>query len=152
MAAIPRNYLVKATGHLVPDHDKLAEMLKYKRDSWPKSIVWTQSDYVLKRFYWLEALEPVNDGHIEATVDHNKITIKTDKQTKLALWLDQDLVDLKRPILVEFASESKSTRTFKLQTSMETYCLGLERTADPRLAAPVRIEVFNNDSSAKTAR
>ena len=30
-------------GHLVPDHDKLAEMLKYNRDVWPKTIVWAQN-------------------------------------------------------------------------------------------------------------
>ena len=83
-------------GHLVPDHDQLAEMLKYKRDAWPKTIVWTPSDNVLKRFYWLEAPNPVTQAHIEAKVTANTITLKADKQEKLALWLDAALVDIKQ--------------------------------------------------------
>jgi hypothetical protein len=132
--------LVKDTGHLVPDHDKLAEMLKYKRDPWPKRIVWTQSDAVLKRFYWLEATKPVNGGHIEASVDGNTITIKADKQQAVALWLDQPLVDLRKPVTIVVQGETRR-RTIKLAPTLETYCLGLEQTSDPRLAAPVRIAV-----------
>jgi hypothetical protein len=125
-------------GHLVPDHDKLAEMLKYNRDAWPKQLVWTQSDSVLKRNYWIEAPEPKTGGHIEAVVDGNTITIKTENQTELALWLDQSLLDLSKPLTVLLNGK---TRKIKLTPNLETYCEGLEQTADPKLAAPVRIEI-----------
>ena len=134
--------LEKNTGHFVPDHDKLAEMLQYKRDAWPKQIVWTQSDNVLKHFYWIEAINPVAHGHIEAKVEGNTITIKTEKQDKLALWLDSTLVDLKRPITVEMVGDNNQIvkkQVFKVKPTLETYCLGLEQTADPHMAAPVRI-------------
>ena len=123
----------------MPDHDKLAEMLKYKRDTAPKTVIWTQSDTVLKRFYWLEAPTPVNGGHIEASVVENTITIKADKQDKLVLWLDAGLVDLSKPVTVEIAGGKK--QVFAPKQSLETYCMGLEQTADPRLTAPVRIEI-----------
>ena len=45
-------------GHQVPDLDKLAEMLKVARKPHPASIVWAQSDDVLKRCYWIEAPHP----------------------------------------------------------------------------------------------
>ena len=127
------------TGHLVPDHDKLAEMLKYKRDTAPKFVVWTQSDSVLKRFYWLEAPAPQNKAHIEAKIADNVISIRATGQEKLALWLDSTLVDMKKPVTVKV--EGGKTQTFRLKPSLETYCAGLEQIADPKLSAPVRIEV-----------
>jgi poly(3-hydroxybutyrate) depolymerase len=133
--------LMKGVGHLVPDHDKLAEMLKYERDAWPKFVVWTQSDNVLTRFYWVEALHPVSGGHIEAEVEGNKITLKCDKQSEIALWLDQGLVDLRKPVTVEIEGSKRPAQTMKLRPTLETYCLGLERTADPHLAAPVRVVI-----------
>jgi len=132
---------MKNTGHLVPDHDKLAEMLKFGRDAWPKQIVWTQTDTVLHRFYWLEALNPVDGGHIEAKVDGNRVTIKADKQSEVALWLDNGLVDLKKPVFVEVEGRKQGVQTFKPRTSLESYCSSIENTADPKLAAPVRIVV-----------
>lgn len=126
-------------GHLVPDHDELAEMLKTKRDAHPTFVVWTESDTVLKRSYWVEAPAPVKDGHIEAKIVGNTIAVKAQKQDTIALWLDDDLVDLKKPVTVEVEGGPK--QVFRLKPNLETYCQGLAATADPRLAAPVRLEV-----------
>ena len=123
----------------MPDHDELAVLLKYKRDALPSKVVWTQSDNVLKRFYWLEAPAPINEGHIEASVTNNVITLKADKQDSIALWLDAPLVNLQKPVTVSITGGK--TQTFALHPTLETYCLGLEQTADPHLAAPVRLEV-----------
>ncbi|HEY3285454.1 MAG TPA: transglutaminase domain-containing protein [Armatimonadota bacterium] len=132
--------LKENTGHFVPDRDKLAEMLKSEpRDAWPKQVVWTQSDTVLQRFYWLEAPKPAEGGHLEAKVEGNRITLKADKQSEVALWLDAKLVDLTKPVTV--AVEGGPTQTLKLKPTLGTYCFGLERTADPNLAAPVRVVV-----------
>ena len=57
----------------------------------------------------------------------------------MALWLDSTLVDMKKPVTVKV--EGGKTQTFRLKPSLETYCAGLEQTADPKLSAPVRIEV-----------
>lgn len=129
----------EGVGHLVPDHDVLAEMLKHKRQAWPKRLIWTQSDTVIKRFYWIEALSPVNEGHIEADARGNTITLKTAKQARVTLWLDSALVDLARPIKV-VVNGGKSV-VFTPRPTLETYCRGLEQTADPRLSAPVRLEL-----------
>lgn len=126
-------------GHLVPDHDELAEMLKSSRDTHPDFVVWTQSDDVLKRCYWLEAPAPVKQGHIEAKISGNSITVKVQNQTKLAFWLDDKLVDLKKPIVVNVEGSKK--QTFRPKPSLETYCAGLEATADPNLTTPIRIEI-----------
>lgn len=127
-------------GHLVPDHDELATLLKSpKRNAWPKCVLWVQSDNVLKRFYWLEAIHPINQGRIEAQVEGNTITLKAEKQDSVALWLDTNLVDLNKPVDVVVMGGKK--QVFKVKPNLETYCEGLESAADPHLAAPVRILV-----------
>ncbi len=113
--------------------------LKSTRDTHPDFVIWTQSDNVLKRCYWIEAPSPVNQGHIEAKIVGNNITLKAQQQTRIALWLDAKLVNLKKPVTV--AVEGGKTQTFHLKPSLETYCVGLETTADPHLSAPVRIDV-----------
>lgn len=126
-------------GHLVPDHDELAEMLKTKRNANPDFVVWTQSDTILKRSYWVEAPAPVDNGHIEAKIVGNTISVKAQKQDTIALWLDANLVDLKKPVTVQVEGGKKLV--FRLKPNLETYCQGLIATADPQLSAPVRIEV-----------
>jgi hypothetical protein len=113
-------------------------MLKYTRNAWPKRIVWAQSDSVLKRNYWIEAMTPVNGGRIEATVEGNTISITTIKQNGIALWLDPAFVDFKKPVTVILDGKSK---TYRITPTLETFCEGLEQTADPKMASPVRLVV-----------
>ena len=79
--------LLKDVGHSVPDRDKVGEMLKSgPRSAHPDRIVWSQSDDVLKHFYWIEAPKPDPSGRIEASVRDNTITLKADHQDEVALW------------------------------------------------------------------
>ena len=126
-------------GHSVPDRDKVAEMIKAgPRNPWPKEVVWVESDDILKHCYWVEAIEPVDSGRIEASVKDNTVTLKTEKQAKLALWMDSPLVDLGKPVIVKNGDISL---TVELKPTLGTYCLGLEGRGDPSLAAAVRIEL-----------
>ncbi len=127
-------------GHQVPDLDKLAEMFKAGgRKPHPARIVWAQSDDVLRHFYWVEAPNPSPSGRIEAAAKDNAITLKAEQQDEVVLWLDAPLVDLSRPVTVIRADGRVLTPT--AQPNVETYCVGLERRGDPRLAAPLRIAV-----------
>jgi len=133
---------LRGEGHYINsyDKDKTAEMLKNgSRNPWPKKIVWVQSDDILKYFYWIETQKPTNGGRIEASVKENTITLKAGGQGTVALWLDAPLVDLSKPVTVKVAGGR--SKTFTPAANVETYCLSLEERGDPRLAAPVRIEV-----------
>ncbi len=131
--------LLKDIGHSVPDRDKVAEMLKSVRSAHPDKIVWSQSDEVLKHFYWIEAPKPAPSGRIEASVRDNMITLKADHQDEVAFWLDAPLVNLARPVIVEV--EGGRREVIKARPSPETYCVGLEQRGDPKLSAPARISV-----------
>jgi poly(3-hydroxybutyrate) depolymerase len=136
-------------GHSVPDRDKLVELLKCRRNPRPSEIVWVQSDGVLKHFYWLEATEPVDAGRIVASIRGNSVTVKTEKQAKLALWLDAPLVDLSRPLTIDAGGRS---RQVTLEPTLETFCRGLEERSDPELAAPVRIEISLSDQPGTSGK
>lgn len=127
-------------GHSVPDRDKLVELLGGPpRDPWPKTVVWTQSDDVLTRSYWLESPRPADGAKLVARVDGQTISLTASKQEAVALWLDTPLIDLTRPVTIDV--EGGKTTTVTPSPTLETYCRGLVERGDPRLAAPVRVEV-----------
>jgi transglutaminase-like putative cysteine protease/poly(3-hydroxybutyrate) depolymerase len=127
-------------GHTVPGRNKPAEMVTLAtRNPWPNRVVWSQSDGVLKHFYWVEALRPADNGFVDVSVKDNTLKVKAERQDTLAFWLDAPLVDLTRPVVIEVAGGKTTTVTPR--PSLETYCVGLEHRADPRLAAPARVEV-----------
>jgi hypothetical protein len=109
------------------------------RTAHPDRIVWSQSDDALKHFYWIEALHPNPAGKIEASVRDNTIMLKADHQNELALWLDAPLVNLARPVAIEW--EGGHREVIKARPTPETFCTGLEQRGDPKLAAPARVTV-----------
>jgi hypothetical protein len=132
--------VVPGAGHLINrfEGDKTAEMVKFRRNSWPRRVIWEQTDNVLHRSYWVEALAPANHGRIEATVNDNVVVLKTLGQGEVALWLSKELVDLSKPVTIVRDGRSQ---TFHLDPTLATYCRGLIETGDPDLAAPVRIVI-----------
>jgi poly(3-hydroxybutyrate) depolymerase len=130
--------LLKDVGHSVPDRDKVGEMLTAAvRSPHPDRVVWAQSDEVLKHFYWIEAPRPSSSGRIEASLRDNTVTLKTEHQDEVALWLDAPLVNLARPLVVEI--DGGRRQAIEARPEPETFCVGLEERGDPKLAAPARV-------------
>ena len=69
----------------------------------------------------------------------NAITLKTEHQDEVVLWLDSALITLASPVTITRPTGPPLTITPR--PYVETYCVGLEDRADPRLAAPTRISV-----------
>ena len=127
-------------GHIIGDSeaDQLTNLLKYRRESTPKKVLWTQTDDRITRFYWIETPKPITGGTIEAEIKENEITIVTKNVGELSLWLSDQHVNLKKPITV---IRDGVKQIFKVKPSLTTFCEGLVQTNDPYLSTPVKITV-----------
>ena len=132
--------LIPNHGHLINDieKDRITKLRPHRRNAFPTKIIWTQTDDVIRRFYWLEALNPVDQGRIEAEINGNTIKLTTKNQGEIALWLPESKIDLDKPVVV---IRDGKRHEFKAKSSLETYALGLEQTGDPNLATGIRILV-----------
>ena len=130
--------VVPGHGHLINDFeaDKVTELLTHTRNATPTRLIWAQTDTVLHRFYWLEAVDPAAKGRIEASISNNKIDLKASGQGAIALWLPSSLVDYKKQVIV---IRNGNRSVFHVTPSMQTYVDGLQATGDPALTAPVRL-------------
>ena len=132
--------VVPGHGHLINDWEanKTAEFRKYRRNATPDKVIWVQTDDVLHRFYWLEASKPVTKGKIEATIADNLVTLTTEKQAAITLWLQPTQVDVTKPIIVV---RDGKRQQFVVKPNLGDYFDSLLKTDDPDLAAPIRIVV-----------
>lgn len=132
--------LIPNHGHLINDieKDRITKLRPHRRNSFPTKIIWTQSDDVIHRFYWLEALKPVDQGRIEAEISGNTFTLTTKNQGEIALWLPLHKIDYSKPIIV---IRDGKRHEFMGKPNLETYAQGLEQTGDPDLATGTRIVV-----------
>lgn len=127
-------------GHFVPDRDHLAKLLVLPpRDAWPKRLIWTLSDSMLKDFYYVENAHPRAEERVDVTVKDNTILVDSNAEGPLALRLDEKLVDLTKPVTIERVGGA--TVSVTPTPNVEAYCRSLETLADPDLAAPCRVEV-----------
>ncbi len=109
-AADPDGYqhsvtLHKGLGHWMEHRDDVALpwMAAFRRDPRPRRVVWHQSPVTHGQFYWL-AVDPENEiagSTVIVARQGQTISIEqADKIRRLTVLLDDDLVDLDRPVTV----------------------------------------------------
>ena len=128
-----RMFLKKGFGHGgLPDRDHLSSMLPAVRNTIPESIVWESTDSVVRRFSWLENPEPSKKQLIEATRKGNRFEIKLTEIESLNLYLDERMVDYRKPVVVELNGKVALDRS--LSPSLPVLCRSLLERGDPRFA------------------
>lgn len=125
-------------GHSVPDRDIVKDLFeKGGRDLRAKHLIWEMSDTKIKRFFWLEAMNPTENATIDATQKtpgNFEITTKGYSGT-LALWLDESQLAGSEVNVILNGTEQK----VPVSPNMLTYVQGLSATADPGLSGSVRV-------------
>lgn len=92
-------------GHWMDREDAVAVpwMSRHVRRRRPRRVVWLQDDVVHGRFYWLGMPDGARKPRTAARVriDGNRVVVEQGTTaTALTIWLDDDLVDLGRPVVV----------------------------------------------------
>ena len=121
--------IYEGTGHWMngKDSEALPWMEKYKRNAWPKKIVWVQDDVICERFYWLQISDKtaVRQGQkIIAAIDGQDIRLDGEIPKGLTLRLADVLLDLDREVRITVngnpAFTVKPVRTMRsILTSLE---------------------------------
>ena len=117
------------------DAEAVPWMAQFKRDPWPKKIVWFQDDVVHRQFYWLKLpseAKPKAKDKIIATVQGQQIDVSGDVPERLTLRLSDRLVNLDSPVRVNL----NGTQVFSGRVIRQADCVlsDLEDLLDPSLA------------------
>lgn len=112
-------HLYAGLGHWMnrKDAEALPWMAKFRRNPWPKRIVWIQDDVLHDRFYWLRipAGTAKQGAKVVAEVKGQAIAIEGDLPPGASLMLSDALVDLDQPLTVTVngkeAFKGKATRS-----------------------------------------
>ena len=117
-------------------------MAEFRRNPWPKKVVWQQDDVIHRRFYWLQIPDgsPIPDRQkITASVEGQTIQIDAEGAPKLVLRLSDALVDLDQPIVVKVGSEERFRG--KVPRQAQAILTSLAQRADSPAAATALLEV-----------
>lgn len=124
------------------DAEALPWMAKFRRNPWPKKIVWVQDDVIHDRFYWLKIPDKAaaREGQkIMATVDGQTIRLTGEIPKGMTLLLSDALLDLDEPVRV--VVNEKLVSTVNLPRTAATIRQCLEERLDPPAAATARFVV-----------
>lgn len=100
-------------GHWMERKDVVAVpwMAKFTRNAIPNKVVWRQSGVTHDRFYWLAAEPEDCQAGAKMIVSRrgNEFTIhETAKVSTVVIRLNDDMVDLEKPVLVNYNDQSRS--------------------------------------------
>lgn len=129
---VHETHIMEGMGHWMMRADTAAVewMSRYRRNPWPRTIVWQQEEVLRQHFAWLTApSDELRRGQrVRLSVADNIIDISECTYSKLTLWLADELLDLDRPVSVRF----KGTTLFhgKLQRSAATMQASLNCRGD----------------------
>ena len=122
------------------DAEAIPWMAKFTRNPWPRKIVWRQASTTHTRFYWLEipqdAAKP--NQQITATIDGQTIRLAGDVPNDLRLRLNDQLLDLDKPMVV-FVNDRDLNTEPKCQRTIDAIRQSLAERADPRSAATATV-------------
>lgn len=140
---VHETHIVPGKPHWMDREDAAAVpwMAKFRRQAWPKHVIWQQEAVLQPCFYWLSApREELKRGmRVDAVVKGNTITVSRCDYSSLTIFLSDELVNLSKPITVKIGG--KKVFKGKVEPSEECYRQILHMRQDPRFAAPCRITV-----------
>jgi poly(3-hydroxybutyrate) depolymerase len=122
------------------DAEAVPWMSVFRREPWPRRIVWQQDDVVHTRFYWLQVADrsAVKDRQkIVATLKDRTVVIEGESTDGLSLRLSDRLLDLDSPVKVTV--NGREVFAGKAVRKAGVIAASLEERADPASAATAEV-------------
>lgn len=140
---IHETHIIKGKGHWMDRVDAAAVpwMAKYKRNPYPNKIVWRQEEVTRQAFYWLSVPEKEcrHKAMVVAEIDKNVIEISESDYSRLTIYLNDDMVDLNKPVVVNY--KGKKVFKGKLPRTIANMARILDERDDLRYMFPAMVEV-----------
>lgn len=117
------------------DAEAIPWMARFKRNPWPKKIVWVQDDVTHDRFYWIrlpKGYEPKAGEKIVASVEGQTIRLDGDVPKGAELLLSDKLVDLDQPL--KLVVNQKEREPVKVARKAVVIIAELEKRLDAEAA------------------
>lgn len=136
-------HIVKGKAHWMDRVDTAAIgwMAQYRRNPYPKKIVWQQEEVRRTAFYWLEVPkgETLRYKQIRTHVEGNTIYLDRCDYKHLTLWLTDSLVDLDKKVKVVYKGKTIFNKRVP-RTSANLY-ESLTKREDTSYCFPSRINL-----------
>ena len=140
---IHETHIIEGKGHWMDRADTLAVewMAKYRRNPYPKRVVWRQEEVSRTASYWLSApTEECRHGaKVVAEYDGNRVEILSCDYSRLRLYFNDQMVNLNKPVAVYY--KGKCLFKGKLKRSLATMSQTLSERGDLRYCFPAELEV-----------
>ena len=147
-AANPGKYIhstniIKDKGHWMDNMDAAAIewMAQFRRNPYPKRVIWRQEEVLREHFYWLSApAEELEHGKtVEASIEGNTINIVRCDYSRLTISLNDNMIDLDKKITVCY--KGKKIITKKPKRTIANLYNTLWKRGDRSYAFPCVIDI-----------
>ena len=140
---IHETHIVAGKPHWMDLEDKAALpwMAKYKRNPYPKTVVWCQGDNGRAQFYWLgvPAAETKKGNVMRASINNNVVTITKCDYSQVTIYLNDQLANLDKTVKVVY--NKKTLFKGKIPRTAENLQKSLEERGDPSYCFPAILKV-----------
>jgi len=140
---IHETHIMAGMGHWMMRADTIAVpwMAKYKRNPYPRTIVWQQEEVLRKHFYWISAPqhELKRGKAVRLTCNDNVIDISACDYSSLTLWLNDELVDLDQKVTVRYQGRKLFCK--RVSRSAENMRQSLSERNDLSYIFPAKITI-----------
>ncbi|ERT62532.1 alpha/beta hydrolase family protein [Prevotella sp. BV3P1] len=103
---VHQTHIIKGAGHWMNRVDSAAVpwMQRFRRNPYPKQIVWQQAEVVKPYFYWLGApkQELAPGKMVRASIRGNQVDVTECDYSSLTIYLNDDLVDLDKAVTIKY--------------------------------------------------
>lgn len=121
-------------GHWMDRQDAVAVpwMMQYRRDRFPKRVVWKQDDVTHDRFYWLgvDGDQRKGGSEVVATRDGQTIDVVSEQVEQVRVFLNDEMVDLDKPVAITSAGRPIVSQT--VRRTIGTLARTLAERGDPK--------------------
>jgi predicted esterase len=130
---------IEGNGHGgLPDRDYIRQLYPYTRRSLPSELHWELTDPMVRHHYWLQVDSPGKNQRIDARLSGNQLKLSSKNREQLAVLLQASQVDASQPLQVDW---NGAQRQVELKPSVRILCETLLERGDPKIMAPIRIDL-----------